>query len=185
MLLAVQSKHIQVRSQQCRIRFKDRMSSTVDLTRQIQSYFNLALAFWDQPGWSCILNLWYCDNATSDHQDSRFWAFLSLALPICYTYVCATNVCVSTRIFSNGSDTNNIHWDSELKQVTPGLSDGTWLLYRRIGLFLRRFPSIGTDVVALLDEWAVHFFEELDYVHEGNNGTLFAESIRRDLPQVV
>lgn len=37
---------------------------------------------------------------------------------------------------------------------------------RKIGLFLRRFPQIGTDVVALLDEWAVHFFEELDYVHE-------------------
>lgn len=37
---------------------------------------------------------------------------------------------------------------------------------RKIGVFLRRFPQIGTDVVALLDEWAVHFFEELDYVHE-------------------
>ena len=33
---------------------------------------------------------------------------------------------------------------------------------------MRRFPQIGTDVVALLDEWAVHFFEELDYVHEVN-----------------
>jgi len=39
-------------------------------------------------------------------------------------------------------------------------------LVRKLGLFLRRFPQIGTDVVALLDEWAVHFFEELDYVHE-------------------
>lgn len=37
---------------------------------------------------------------------------------------------------------------------------------RKVGVFLRRFPQIGTDVVALLDEWAVHFFEELDYVHE-------------------
>ena len=31
---------------------------------------------------------------------------------------------------------------------------------------MRRFPQLQTDVVALLDEWAVHFFEELDYVHE-------------------
>ena len=37
---------------------------------------------------------------------------------------------------------------------------------RKIGLFMRRFPQLQTDVVALLDEWAVHFFEELDYVHE-------------------
>ncbi len=56
---------------------------------------------------------------------------------------------------------------------------------RRIGVFLRRFPEIKTDVPALIDEWASRFFEELDYVKEGQNATRFAESIREDLPQVM
>jgi aarF domain-containing kinase len=52
-------------------------------------------------------------------------------------------------------------------------------------VFLRRFPEIKTDVPALIDEWASRFFEELDYVKEGQNATRFAESIREDLPQVT
>ena len=51
-------------------------------------------------------------------------------------------------------------------------------------MFLRRFPSIRTDVVGLLDEWAARFFEELDYVREGNNGIIFAKQMAKDLPQV-
>ena len=51
-------------------------------------------------------------------------------------------------------------------------------------MFMRRFEQIRTDVPALIDEWAARFFEELDYVNEGRNQTLFAESIREDLPQV-
>lgn len=35
-----------------------------------------------------------------------------------------------------------------------------------------------------MDEWAARFFEELDYVNEGENGTRFAEMMRKDLPQV-
>ncbi|GAB4818789.1 hypothetical protein N2152v2_005835 [Parachlorella kessleri] len=60
-------------------------------------------------------------------------------------------------------------------------------IIRRIGLALREFPQFTqrVDVVALLDEWASRFFEELDYVREGNNGTIFAEQMRVDLPQVV
>ena len=38
--------------------------------------------------------------------------------------------------------------------------------------------------MALLDEWAARFFEELDYIREGNNGTRFAASMAKDLPQV-
>lgn len=38
--------------------------------------------------------------------------------------------------------------------------------------------------MGLVDEWAARFFEELDYVNEGENGTLFAEMMRKDLPQV-
>ena len=56
---------------------------------------------------------------------------------------------------------------------------------RKVGVFLRRFPAITTDVVGLLDEWAARFFEELDYNREGENQTKFAESIADDLPQVV
>ncbi|XP_062166121.1 uncharacterized protein LOC133872575 [Alnus glutinosa] len=56
---------------------------------------------------------------------------------------------------------------------------------RNLGLVLRRFPQISVDVVGLVDEWAARFFEELDYVNEGENGMLFAEMMRKDLPQVV
>lgn len=56
---------------------------------------------------------------------------------------------------------------------------------RNLGLVLRKFPQVSIDVVGLVDEWAARFFEELDYVNEGENGTLFAEMMRKDLPQVV
>ena len=58
-------------------------------------------------------------------------------------------------------------------------------LIRRLGIALRKVPQVNTDVVALLDEWAERFFEELDYVKEGENQTNFAASIKEDLPQVV
>ncbi|CAF2153155.1 unnamed protein product [Brassica rapa] len=57
---------------------------------------------------------------------------------------------------------------------------------RNLGLFLRKFPQARfLDVVGLVDEWAARFFEELDYVNEGENGTYFAEMMKKDLPQVV
>lgn len=58
-------------------------------------------------------------------------------------------------------------------------------IIRNLGLVLRKFPQVSIDVVGLVDEWAARFFEELDYVNEGENGTLFAEMMRKDLPQVV
>ncbi|KAJ0035648.1 hypothetical protein Pint_25347 [Pistacia integerrima] len=58
-------------------------------------------------------------------------------------------------------------------------------IIRNLGLVLRKFPQISVDVVGLVDEWAARFFEELDYVNEGENGTKFAEMMRKDLPQVV
>lgn len=39
-------------------------------------------------------------------------------------------------------------------------------------------------MVGLVDEWAARFFEELDYVNEGENGNRFADMMRKDLPQV-
>lgn len=44
--------------------------------------------------------------------------------------------------------------------------------------------QVATDVVGLVDEWAARFFEELDYINEGENATRFAEQMRVDLPQV-
>ncbi len=41
-----------------------------------------------------------------------------------------------------------------------------------------------TDFPALIDEWASRFFEELDYVKEGNNGIRFADFMAKELPQV-
>ncbi|VAI51425.1 unnamed protein product [Triticum turgidum subsp. durum] len=58
-------------------------------------------------------------------------------------------------------------------------------IIRNLGLVLKRFPQVALDVVGLVDEWAARFFEELDYVNEGENGTRFAEMMREDLPQVV
>ncbi|KAI4338245.1 hypothetical protein L6164_016588 [Bauhinia variegata] len=58
-------------------------------------------------------------------------------------------------------------------------------IIRNLGMVLRKFPQVSIDVVGLVDEWAARFFEELDYVNEGQNGTLFAEMMRKDLPQVV
>uniref|UniRef100_A0A0D6R6K3 Protein kinase domain-containing protein n=1 Tax=Araucaria cunninghamii TaxID=56994 RepID=A0A0D6R6K3_ARACU len=58
-------------------------------------------------------------------------------------------------------------------------------IIRKLGMALRKFPKISIDVVGLVDEWAARFFEELDYINEGENGTRFAEMMRKDLPQVI
>ncbi|CAH1421391.1 unnamed protein product [Lactuca virosa] len=55
-------------------------------------------------------------------------------------------------------------------------------IIRNLGLALRRFPQISLDVVGLVDEWAARFFEELDYINEGENETYFAEMMKKDLP---
>ncbi|KAF8392051.1 hypothetical protein HHK36_022391 [Tetracentron sinense] len=60
-------------------------------------------------------------------------------------------------------------------------------IIRNLGLVLRRFPQVmsnrSVQCSTHLDEWAARFFEELDYVNEGENGTFFAEVMRKDLPQ--
>lgn len=67
-----------------------------------------------------------------------------------------------------------------LETVTADL-----FIIRNLGLVLRKFPQVAIDVVGLVDEWAARFFEELDYINEGENGAKFAEMMRKDLPQVV
>ena len=58
---------------------------------------------------------------------------------------------------------------------------------RQLGALTRVFPEFAerVDVVALLDEWAARFFDELDYRKEGENGERFAAYMRKELPQVV
>lgn len=73
-----------------------------------------------------------------------------------------------------------------MKVQRPGVLETVTIdlfIIRRIGTFLKRFPDIPTDFVALLDEWAERFFEELDYVREGDNATRFAAQMQADLPQ--
>lgn len=71
--------------------------------------------------------------------------------------------------------------------TTPPQETVTIDLYilRRVGVALRSVPQVATDVVGLLDEWASRFFEELDYVREGENATRFAADMAVDLPQIV
>jgi len=49
------------------------------------------------------------------------------------------------------------------------------------------FPDLKkrVDIVALLDEWAARFFEELDYMKEREHTQRFAESMAKELPQVI
>ena len=56
-------------------------------------------------------------------------------------------------------------------------------IIRRLGLALRNVPAGEHGWKVLLDEWGVErFFEELNYVKEGENATQFAASIDDDLP---
>ncbi|CAH1417552.1 unnamed protein product [Lactuca virosa] len=43
--------------------------------------------------------------------------------------------------------------------------------------------KISLDVVGLVDAWVARFFEEIDYINEGENGTYYAEMMKKDLPQ--
>eukprot|EP00741_Cyanophora_paradoxa_P009309 tig00000144_g9017.t1 len=58
-------------------------------------------------------------------------------------------------------------------------------LMRQAGLAARKVPFLRdrTDFVSVLDEWAVRFFDELDYVTEAANARRFAE-LHASLPDV-
>ena len=59
-------------------------------------------------------------------------------------------------------------------------------LARQFGIFLRNFPSVTNrlDIVAIIDEFAGNFYQELDYNLECQNGIRIAEDMKR-LPMVV
>jgi len=61
-------------------------------------------------------------------------------------------------------------------------------IVRNLGKFFGNlFPDFKkrVDIVALLDEWALRFFEELDYVKEMEHTQRFAASMAKELPQVI
>lgn len=59
-------------------------------------------------------------------------------------------------------------------------------LARELGLFIRNFPALSDrlDAVALLDEFAYRFYQELDYQKECLNGEIMKEQMKV-LPDVV
>jgi aarF domain-containing kinase len=62
-------------------------------------------------------------------------------------------------------------------------------ILRSVAVFLQKTvgkdDGTGTDFVAVLEEWASRFFEELDYQKEGQNADIFARQLAEDLPQIV
>ena len=59
-------------------------------------------------------------------------------------------------------------------------------LARGLGVFIRQFPALSDrlDAVALLDEFAYRFYQELDYNLECENGIKMKEQMKV-LPDVV
>ena len=57
---------------------------------------------------------------------------------------------------------------------------------RGLGQQMNKIPFLAerTDLVALLDEWALRFYEELDYNLECQNGIRMTEHMK-SIPQVV
>jgi len=87
------------------------------------------------------------------------------------------------RLKSSGQDVAvKVQRPAVLETVTIDL-----FVIRQLGTLTRIFPEFAerVDVVALLDEWAARFFDELDYRKEGDNGERFAAYMRKELPQVV
>eukprot|EP00560_Eucampia_antarctica_P008748 CAMPEP_0197826354 /NCGR_PEP_ID=MMETSP1437-20131217/3325_1 /TAXON_ID=49252 ORGANISM="Eucampia antarctica, Strain CCMP1452" /NCGR_SAMPLE_ID=MMETSP1437 /ASSEMBLY_ACC=CAM_ASM_001096 /LENGTH=810 /DNA_ID=CAMNT_0043426761 /DNA_START=196 /DNA_END=2628 /DNA_ORIENTATION=+ len=76
-----------------------------------------------------------------------------------------------------------------VKVQRPGVLETVSLdlyLFRQIGLFARNFPALSDrlDAVALLDEFAFRFYQELDYVLECENGIRMKKEMSI-LPKVV
>ncbi|GLJ48114.1 hypothetical protein SUGI_1015930 [Cryptomeria japonica] len=61
--------------------------------------------------------------------------------------------------------------------VLEGISRDLFLL-RNASQALQSLPFIESNLVALLDNWAFRFFDELDYVQEGKNAEQFAENMK-------
>ncbi|MCO5601667.1 hypothetical protein L7F22_055790 [Adiantum nelumboides] len=74
-----------------------------------------------------------------------------------------------------------------VKVQRPGVLEGICrdLYILRIGAQLAQsIPNVRSNLVALLDNWAFRFFDELDYVREGENAIEFAKNME-SLPNIV
>eukprot|EP00276_Gloeochaete_wittrockiana_P020163 CAMPEP_0184337648 /NCGR_PEP_ID=MMETSP1089-20130417/6059_1 /TAXON_ID=38269 ORGANISM="Gloeochaete wittrockiana, Strain SAG46.84" /NCGR_SAMPLE_ID=MMETSP1089 /ASSEMBLY_ACC=CAM_ASM_000445 /LENGTH=662 /DNA_ID=CAMNT_0026663545 /DNA_START=293 /DNA_END=2281 /DNA_ORIENTATION=- len=56
-------------------------------------------------------------------------------------------------------------------------------LMRQVATTVSSLPFVHTDFVSVLDEWAYRFFDELDYVKEGQNAARFAK-LHSSIPRV-
>ena len=75
-----------------------------------------------------------------------------------------------------------------VKIQRPGVLETVSLdlaIIRKICQALKALNLSNTDFVALLDEWAMRFWDELDYKTEANYGNEFGDALQRNLPQVV
>ncbi|KAI5068073.1 hypothetical protein GOP47_0016418 [Adiantum capillus-veneris] len=74
-----------------------------------------------------------------------------------------------------------------VKVQRPGVLEGICrdLYILRIGARLAQsIPNVRSNLVALLDNWAFRFFDELDYIREGENAIQFAKNME-SLPNIV
>ncbi|KAL3677092.1 hypothetical protein R1sor_027040 [Riccia sorocarpa] len=67
--------------------------------------------------------------------------------------------------------------------VLQGISLDLYLLRAGARVF-QRFPGVQSDLIGLLDNWAVRFYDELDYIQEGQNQIQFAKNMK-SLPKVT
>ncbi|KAJ7548841.1 hypothetical protein O6H91_07G029700 [Diphasiastrum complanatum] len=68
-----------------------------------------------------------------------------------------------------------------VKVQRPGVLENISLdifILRLLSSLMKRLPFVHTDFVDLLDNWAVRFFNELDYVEEADNAERFAKDMK-------
>lgn len=74
-----------------------------------------------------------------------------------------------------------------VKVQRPGVLEGICrdlYLLRTGAQIAQSIPNVRSNLVALLDNWAFRFFDELDYVQEGENALQFAKNMET-LPNIV
>lgn len=74
-----------------------------------------------------------------------------------------------------------------VKVQRPGVLEGICrdlYLFRSGARIVQSIPNVRSNLVALLDNWASRFFDELDYVREGENAIQFSKNME-SLPNIV
>ncbi|KAH7278617.1 hypothetical protein KP509_38G049100 [Ceratopteris richardii] len=74
-----------------------------------------------------------------------------------------------------------------VKVQRPGVLEGICrdlYILRIVARFAQSLPNVRSNLVALLDTWALRFFDELDYIREGENAIQFATDMK-NLPNII